>query len=283
MLLLLLTSCFRGFISGQAKYQATEYIIDTPRIVALKTSAIEMVGGEPIIFDALLLAPEETEISDWKISACGLGNETTTFIWDFACFEDQEAISVLGQADTLPLSVAIPELPEINNCKEEDEQGEDDEEFSQDCYHYLPIRFEAMADNTPVFAAGFLNWYPTLEFERTQNNYDIPMGISAPQAARGGEQVALSFYMIPRPGAHNMAYSNFHWYIDAGELLYTGITATTDIIAPSPDFPQGKITSENELIIPEDYRGTLRIWVVVHQSWSEGLDMNWARWDIEVE
>lgn len=288
MFLFLFIGCFRGFISGQAKYQATEYVVDNPRIVALKTNSIEMVGGEAVLFDALLLSPQETEISDWRISVCGLGNETETFIWDFACFEDQEAVSLLGSSDSLPLSIALPKLPEIKNCEREEGveevfEEEDLEEDFYDCSHYLPIHFEATASETPVYAAGFLDWYPLHESERAEVLYDIPMGILGPSTAKAGETIDLSFYMIPKPGSYNMEYSNYHWYIDGGELLDTGLTATTEFEEPSFDYPQGKIASQNQLIIPEDYQGTLRIWVVVHQSWSRGLDMNWTQWSIEVE
>ena len=287
MLFILLTGCFRGFISGQAKYQATEYHVASPRIVALKTSSVEMVGGEPVLFDALLLAPQDTEITDWRISACGLGNETETFIWDFSSFEDDDAVRTLGQSNSMPISVAIPELPEIKDCEEEelaiDQLFHDHRERERNCFHYLPIRVAAKADDSPVYAAGFLNWYPKLQEERIEKLYDTPMGIAAPDSAAAGETIDLSFYLIPKPGSDNMEYSNFHWYVDAGELLHTGLTATTEMITPSADYPQGKIVTSNQLVIPEDYQGTLRIWVVVHQAWSAGLDMNWTQWNIEVE
>ena len=161
---------------------------------------------------------------------------------------------------------------------------EDDSfEEPEDCSHYLPIRFEAMADDIPVYAAGFLDWYPRIEGTRQELDYDVPMEIIAPERARSGELIDLSFYFIPKIGSDNMEYSNFHWYIDAGELLQTGITAVTEMNSSSLAYPQGRILSSNQLVIPEDYKGRLRIWVVVHQSWSEGLDMNWAAQEIIVE
>ena len=292
MLIFLLTSCFRGFISGQIKYQATEYVVDSPRIVALKASSINMIGGAPVQFDALLLSPQGTEVTDWIISSCGLGNETQTFIWDFSCFEDQEEISILGNTNSMPLSVGIPDLPEIIECDDDvliDEDsadtGKDTGFFSKDadCSHYLPIRFEAKVDQVPVYAAGFLSWFPFVEEDRVETRYDVPMNFLAPSIAKAGETVDLSFYFIPKPTSTNMESTGYHWYIDAGELLRTGLTASTDVTWPSIDYPLGKIGTSNQLIIPEDYHGTLRVWVVIHQSRSEGLDMNWKRWDIEVE
>lgn len=292
MLILLLTSCFRGFISGQIKYQATEYIVDTPRIVALKASSVEMIGGAPVQFDALLLAPQGTEITDWTISACGLGNETQTWIRDFSCFEDQEAISILGKIDSMPLSLGIPKLPEIKGCENgvrivenSADTGGDTGLFFEEqyCSHLLPIRFEAKADQVPVYAAGFLKWLPFIEEERSKTEYDVPLNILAPSTAKAGETIELSFYFIPKPDSTNMENTSYHWYIDAGELLRTGLTASTDVESPSIDYPLGKIGTSNQLVIPEDYHGTLRIWVVIHQSWSEGLDMNWVQRDIEVQ
>ena len=81
---LMSTGCFRGLFSEAPRYLATEYVVDKPRIVAVRSNPAEMVSGMPAQFDALLIAPMGSTVEGWTVSVCGLNPEldTRTFIWD---------------------------------------------------------------------------------------------------------------------------------------------------------------------------------------------------------
>ena len=275
--LFLLSACFRGFFSEQPKYQATEYHIDTPRIVAVRNHPLELVSGEPMLIDALLLAPKGSTIGPWKASVCGLSRSVRTIIWNVACFEDTEEVTTLASSTELPLQFAIPSFPEMQDCGDEIEEDDTGWWEETDCAHYLPTLMETTVDGTPVYAVTFSSWYPTAPSNRMVPLEDFPIGLYAPQTASPGEEVEL------RVEVHeDLRYANFHWYIDAGTLLGTGLTTTQEFTQPSTTHPNGISISTNRLVIPEDFQGELRIWVVMHYSWGEA-DMVWRQTSLEVQ
>lgn len=288
----LLTGCFRGFFSEGPRYLATEYVVDKPRIVALRSSPIEMVSGQSTTFDALLIAPAESTVEQWQVSVCGLDpNSTTrTQIWDLLCFEKDEAVTTLFKGTSMPQQFAVPTFPEIDSCSRWDEQVLDSglqdtgwiEEGYTDgyCNHQLPIMVEATVDGEPVFAAGFTSWHPTLPYHLRRNTTysDAGIELSMPTEAQAGSQVDLSLRI-----ATDASYANFQWYIDAGTLKDTGITKAHSFSEATESFPHPLTTSNNRLVIPDDYQGTLRVWVVVHEPWYHDFDMTWIEGSIEVK
>lgn len=90
---MVLTGCFRGLFSEAPRYLATEYVVDKPRIVAVRSNPAEMVSGTPAQFDALLIAPKDSTVDRWTVSVCGLNPDlgTRTFIWDLLCFEKKRS------------------------------------------------------------------------------------------------------------------------------------------------------------------------------------------------
>ena len=279
------TGCFRGLFSEAPRYLATEYVVDKPKIVAIRSTPTEMVSGEPALFDALILAPQDSDIDGWKVSVCGLNTEldTRTFIWDLLCFEKNEAVTQLFTTPSLPYRFATPTFPQVSGCDEYEDTGVVDtgwiDENNYPCAHYLPLMFEATVDDKPVYAAAFTRWYGESSTYLNQSDSYSNAGIelSLPNNALPGEEVTLEVTI-----AKNASNANFQWYIDAGTLKETGITRAHSYIPPSDEFILPRTTSTNRLVLPKEYEGTLRVWVVIHEPWGADLDMTWIEGQIEV-
>lgn len=280
-----LTGCFRGLFSEAPRYLATEYVVDKPRIVAVRSNPAEMVSGMPAQFDALLIAPMGSTVDGWTVSVCGLNPEldTRTFIWDLLCFEKNDAVTQLFTASSLPYNFSTPTFPNVDGCDDYEDTGLVDTGWgdSEDylCSHYLPLMFEATVDGQPVYAAGFTEWYGEIppHLERRVSYSDVGIELALPTTAASGEQVNLAITL-----ATDATNATFHWYIDAGTLKETGITRAHSYTEPTEEFALPRTTSTNRLLIPEDYEGTLRVWVVVHEPWGSDLDMTWIQKEIEV-
>jgi hypothetical protein len=287
----LLIGCFRGIFSEGPRYLATEYVVDKPRIVALRSSPVEMISGTPNTLDALLIAPQNATIESWHVSVCGLDPNTTTqtWIWDLLCFEKDDAITQLFVTPSLPHQFAVPTFPEIDSCNRWNDNNMDTgftdtgwiEEgyYDNACAHQLPIMIEAIVDGEPVFAAGFTNWYSVIPYHlRRDTTYsDAGIELNIPSQAQAGSEVNLNLNI-----ATNASYATFQWYIDAGVLKDTGITKAHQFQEATESLPHPLTTSNNRLVIPEDYEGILRVWVVVHEPWNSDFDMTWAQGEIEV-
>lgn len=282
---LITTGCFRGLFSEAPRYLATEYVVDKPRIVALRSNPTMMVSGEPTQVDALLIAPIDNNIEGWNVSVCGLNPEldTRTLIWDLLCFEKNEAVTQLFTAPSLPYRLATPTFPMVSGCDNYEDTGVVDtgwvDEDNYPCAHYLPLMFEATVDGQPVYAAAFTNWFGESPSYLDQSNSYSNAGIelSIPNNALPGEEVRLEVTI-----AKNASNANFQWYIDAGTLKETGITRAHSYIPPTDEFLLPQTTSTNRLLIPDDYEGTLRVWIVIHEPWGSDLDMTWIEGQIEV-
>ena len=280
-----LTGCFRGLFSEAPRYLATEYVVDKPRIVAVRSNPAEMISGTPAQFDALLIAPKGSTVDGWTVSVCGLNPEldTRTFIWDLLCFEKNEAVTQLFTSASLPHSFAVPSFPEVDGCREYEDTGVIDTGWgdSEDypCSHYLPLMFEATVNGQPVYAAGFTEWYGEIppHLERRVSYSDVGIELALPTTASPGEQVDLAVTL-----GVDATNATFHWYIDAGTLKETGITQAHSYTEPTDDFALPRTTSTNRLLVPENYEGTLRVWAVVHEPWGSDLDMTWIQKEIEV-
>ena len=277
-MILLFTACFRGFFSEQPKYQATEYLVDTPRIVAVRNHPLELVSGAPMVIDALLLAPKEAVIGDWKASVCGLSRNVMTIIWNITCFENAEEVTVLATGSSMPLNFSIPTFPEMDDCTSSWGDQEKDTGWEEEsCSHYLPTLVETTVDDQPVYAASFSSWYPSQPEDSNLPLDDIPIGFHVPETATAGEELSIQIELHG-----DLRYAYFHWYIDAGTLLDTGITAANEYSSPNSAYPNGITKSSNRLVIPSDYQGELRIWVVIHSSWG-AIDMVWRNSVVEVQ
>ena len=279
------TGCFRGLFSEAPRYLATEYVVDKPRIVAIRSNSDEMVSGTPSQFDALIVTPKGSTVEGWTVSVCGLNPEldTRTFIWDLLCFEKNEAVTQLFTVPSLPYSFATPTFPNVDGCDDYEDTGLMDTGWgdaeSYPCSHYLPLMFEATVDGQPVYAAGFTEWYGEMpdHLERSVSYSDAGIELMLPTTATSGTQVDLAVTL-----ATDATNATFHWYIDAGTLKETGITRAHSYIDPTENFALSRTTSTNRLLIPKGYEGTLRVWAVVHEPWGSDLDMTWIEGEIEV-
>ena len=95
--------------------------------------------------------------------------------------------------------------------------------------------------------------------------------------AQAGDEISLQWNIDG-----NLVNAAFHWYVDDGLLLQTGLTSA-DFEDPSETYPAGRTIVQNLLQIPDDYEGKLRIWIVAHYNWNSLMDMAWSEGVIEVK
>lgn len=286
-----LPGCFRGLFTEELRYQATEYVITSPRIVAIRSNPVNMIANEAVELDILLLAPQNHTIQNYSVDVCGLGNQTQTIIWDLSCFEDASEVQRLASSNSTPMRFGIPNFP-TPDCGVVDspryETGLWDTASQDtgprianvaDCSHHLPLFITATVDDVKYYAGAFTQWYGENSEMATGGTAlsSIPMGLSIIPSANSKE------YNLLFQAQSDLRDATIHWYIDAGELLQTGLTAVTEFTEASNSSPHGLSKSHNTLIPPPDYRGRLRVWVVVHYPWYHQLDMAWVSSEIEVE
>jgi hypothetical protein len=264
--LTLLTSCFSGLFAQQPAYQATAYVVEFPRIVALQFDPPRVEVGVPITLNALVLAPDGAEVQQSTASICGLGRDVPTFIFDLNCFEDQDEAQELVRGD-LPLTFTAPDTPLVTDCDVEDTGLDTGFDFGADvpagwpCPHILPILVETQVDGEPTFAVSYVQYFtgPVPE-DAPAGLADIQISLSVPDAVAPGEQVQLEV----------LAYGDyrrdtFHWYVEGGTLLDTGVTTGHAYVPPDENNPLGATLSTNRWVVHDDAQGDLRVWVVLHQ------------------
>ena len=297
--ILLLGGCFAGFLTDYLSYQALNYQITEPRVLAVRTDPLYLLSGGSVEFDALVVAPTDDEIRSHRISVCGLGHATQTTIWNLSCFEDSTEVSELG-VGMLPMLVQIPEVPEID-CDDrfegspveefEEEESEEDTGFeyimgADPCSHNLPLLLESnvLTDKDTrkeqekiIYGGDYATW-----FTESPENNNIPIArrhheLIYDKEANAGDEISLQWNIDG-----NLVNAAFHWYVDDGLLLQTGLTSA-DFEGPSETYPAGRTIVQNLLQIPDDYEGKLRIWVVAHYNWNSLMDMAWSEGVIEVQ
>jgi hypothetical protein len=297
MLLLLLNGCLYDYFSGYFHYQAMEYVVDVPRIVGMRSSSMDMVSEARVELDALLLSAPGTSPVTWTVSTCGLGRTVETRAYDLSCFEESGEVQKLASG-SMPLSFELPEIPPIEDCgwdaEEQEEQEEDGEGFWDtgkrgDCRHRLPLLFETRVDGIPVYGAAFPDWYsedPTPaapdasqwgSAEVTVPLAQRPSAFTVPESASPGDVIEMEYELHA-----DLRYSQFHWYVDAGVLLDTGVTAAVDYESSSSEHPKGITRTRNRWELPPDSEGELRVWVVAQQGWGAPLDMVWREAAVDI-
>jgi hypothetical protein len=294
--ILLFGGCFAGFLTDYLSYQALNYQITEPRVLAVRTDPLFLLSGDSVIVDALIVAPTEDDIRSHRVSVCGLGHATQTTIWNLSCFEDVSEVSQLG-IGMLPMQVQIPQVPVID-CEDRyggppvnDTGGDEDSGLtytmeSDPCSHNLPMLVESnvlvdkdtrQEQERTIYGGDYATWYT----ESPENN-NIPIAnrhreFLYTQEAKGGDEIPLEWIIDGK-----IPQAAFHWYVDAGILVQTGLTSGT-YEEPSENFPVGRTFVWNTLRVPEDFEGKLRIWVVAHYNWNSLMDMAWSEGVIEVQ
>ena len=276
----MLSGCLRGLFADYGEYQATQIYSSTPRIVAIRTAPLEIVSGQPLEIDALVIAPLEANIGPVTVEVCGLGRDTYTTIWGVDCFEEPTEVTFLGQGAT-PLSLSTPAFPEIEawesraNPPVEEDFGEDSgADF--DCSHYLPLLLRTSVDGKEIFGASFNPWYTAPPRLTVAPLSSAPQNLLLSGERRQGATLEAEFELhVDSPDLI------FHWYIDAGELSQTGQTIVHEYQRPSPEMPSGVVRSRNQWSLPNQ-QGPYRIWVVAHHPYDQGANMTWKSSTVEL-
>ena len=310
-LIFLFTGCFAGFLTDYLSYQALNYEITEPRVLAVRTDPLYLLSGDFVEIDALIVAPKEDEIRSHRISVCGLGHATQTSIWNLSCFEDDAEVSVLG-IGMLPMRVQIPQIPEID-CDDRFEYSPpmdsgivlEDSGFPyamqhDPCSHNLPLLIESNVleevgtrkeQTRSIYGGDYATWYSS-----SPDNNNIPIArrhheILYETTARSGDEIEIQWVIDGK-----LPQASFHWYVDKGMFLNTGLT-TGSFVSTNQDiteeldgedgetienFDIGTTVVQNTLRIDADFEGTLRFWVVAHYNWNSLMDMAWTEGTIEV-
>ena len=81
------------------------------------------------------------------------------------------------------------------------------------CSHYLPIMMEATVNGSPVYAAGFTNWFTSepVTLSRTPSLANMSIGLTAPETGSAGSEIDLQVQI-----ATDGRSMDFQWYIDDG-------------------------------------------------------------------
>ena len=287
--LFLFTGCFAGFLTDYLSYQALHYEITEPRVLAIRTDPLYLLSGDSVEIDALIVTPKEDEIRSHRISVCGLGHATQTSIWNLSCFEDESEVSLLG-VGMLPMHIQIPEIPEIN-CRDGYESLSPTDsavledsgllymQQSEPCSHQLPLLIESnivedidtkKEQERRIFGGDYATWYGT-----SPENNNIPIArrhheLLYETIAIAGDVIEIQWVIQGK-----LPEASFHWYVDSGMFLNTGLTSGS-FVSPEEGIDTldvGRTIAKNALEIDANFEGTLRFWVVAHYNWNMLLDM----------
>ena len=90
---------------------------------------------------------------------------------------------------------------------------------------------------------------------------------------RPGDEVPLRFE------SDEYGYE-FAWFVDAGELLGTGLTSHQGTTPTWTEEQEVQIWTQNVLRVPENYRGPLRVYVVTSQGYGGANPTVGNGWDM---
>lgn len=228
-------------------YQALDYRLDRPRLLAIAASPTALTEGRETTLEALVLGPGGAQASEATWKTCGLGLERPATFYDLACFSDDLDVSVI--ASGLPASWTPPAPPA---CPD-----------TGGCYPIFPFLLEARLDGETVRGAFFATVHGADEVVDTAPSWrSLSLELSAAAAEDG--VVALE----ARLGLEAEA-ATFRWYVDDGTLLDTGRTSVQRA-------EEGAVISTNRWVLPEG-EGPWRVVVVVSslEAWSADTGIAW--------
>lgn len=265
----LLTGCLRGLIADRGQFQATDIYPDRPRIVALSTAPLDLISGQSMQVDALILGPRGMQTTEVQAQVCGLGRDTRTRIRGVDCFEDPAEVTDLGRG-VLPLSMAVPDFQLLEVCEDLDTGIAEDDQPK--CFHRLPLLLSSEVDGEPIYAASIKRWHPELPDRPPPTALaSVPQTLQVSERAAAGSSVDLSIEL-----ALADTELTFNWYIDAGELEGTGQTIVHEYEAPTAQRPSGVVRSHNRWLLPDE-PGELRVWVVANRRKGPNANMSWRQ------
>ena len=264
-------------LPGSAPYRTLDYVIDRPRVLAIRLNPVVLAHRRPVRVEALAVAPGGAVPTAWSLDRCQLLDDLPTRIDDVECF-GEPTLSV-HLADTMPASFDAPDLSETR-CEDTADSGAPSQARKDppipdtdadtgvvllpysSCDSVGPIRVTATFGDTSAMGAVFAIFRrePWHRWERPPRGIaTVPHGFRPVGDVAAGGVVALT-YTIDSPVV------DFRWYVDAGLLQATGVTTAQRI--------EGKTTiTTNTLEIPADFHGPLRVIVVAQGAWVG--DMTW--------
>ena len=251
---------------SEVAYQALDYRLDRPRVLAIRVDPPILVHGVPVSIDALVLGPPGTTVESVEVGLCGLSDERMVRVFELQCFDEPDLVQTLGRA--VPLAWEPPDLSQVP-C--DPDTGVDSGHAHTgdtadtgavgwhvgDCYSSAPLLVTATVGGQLAYGAldapFRLAPFETGEAVPTSVNA-AARSLTVTGDARPGAEVALTFAVAAEPG-----WDGFRWWVDGGELLGTGRTAVQQ--------RDGDLRiTHNTLRIPEDWEGPLRVVVTVQSQ-----------------
>ncbi len=268
---------------------AIDYVIDRPQVVGIQVQPWDAISGEDVTLSALVIAPPDEEVSPVRWKTCGYSQEEWVAISDVGCLSEPDLVEPLG--DGSPFAWTLPPMPTepcdpgtavvVNDDPNDVIPGstaEETEGESSACrVNAFPLVAEAEVNGeaargfAPLFVAqstdDFRLFFPGADELEEPDDAEIAFEIDEAEV-QAGDTVS-----IRAVGAGSFSHV-FRWYIDAGYLQGTGRTA---------GFPhEDGWATENRLEIPEDYHGTLRVFVVFQPAEVPVASNQWAQLDLEI-
>lgn len=260
-------------IPGEGPYRTLDFVIDRPRVLAIRLDPVIVAHRRAVRVEALALAPGGATPDGWRLDRCALRDDLPTAIRDIECFG--EPALVVPLADTLPASFDPPDLsdtrcdpPDTGLFARRDPLDTDEDtgvvlQPYEPCDSQGPIRVTARFGAAEAQGTVFVTYRrdPWQRWERppTPIHAAVHGFRGAPEIVAPGEAVPLTYTIGAR-------VIDFRWYVDAGVLAATGVTTAQRL--------EGGLTiTTNTLEVPADHHGPLRV-VVVAQGALPG-DMTW--------
>jgi len=227
-------------------FRTLDYVIEGPRVVALRTLPTLPMAGDTLTVDALALAPDPIE--SLQVDVCGVQEQMAAGIGT-DCYANPDLVEPIGT--TLPLEW---QLPAFATPKSLCEAG------GGDCDTDFPLRLTV----TTASAVGRgVTPVEVLFAPRVEENEDgeeeefVPFGV--PTVTLEPLDPPVAGGLVEFMATTDVGWTtDFRWFVDAGELIETGRTAKQDT-------DDATSWSGNALVIPEDFHGPLRVSVVVAQ------------------
>ena len=274
----LCTGCFQDLFARGIGWQATRYLNTWPRIVAFNVDPHTIApSSENYTTDALILLPPGSSVESVSLATCGLGRDVPTFLWDLGCFEDDTEVDLLAEGDQFPLRWLPPETPALERADTGYYSGYGGYYgYWDQSIHSLPLLLTAIVDGEPILAATMVDWHTN---PLTDNPFDVPLSqipirLEVPQTGSPGEEITARF-----TAEADMRWNTWHWYIDDGVLIDTGVTTGHTFSSPDAASPAGVTTTSNRWVLPDE-PGTYRIWAVLTGRPNE---MVWLEASVEVK
>lgn len=287
-----LAACIQFPEEDAAVHAALEYELDRLEVLGFQVSPPYFVSDETVTLDALVLGPSGAA-ETVAVRMCGLRTDLTVDVDDVGCFEDQTLVSEV--AADLPAAWTTPDLTGAG-CSEGINFWEDtgitdtaslvDPDFLgertpyawRQCYSEVPLLLEASGDGETAwgYAQVKLLHHPLSDLEQIVVgdfivDRELTVTVTGTPTAGGTVELAASL-----PTLNDDPFLVFRWSVDAGELR--GTSRTLNHVSAD-----GITTSYNQLTIPEDYSGALRVAVVVSRQYASAVgDEIWTLETLEV-